>query len=203
MCLGIIFIDTNSNFRNFNELYFRANSNSTTLMNKNVSEIFVKIVIVILQLLFSFVFTLGIYMVLAITDYQGGFEGFVGIAIVQPIMGAIVCLLSILACFIVGLPIRLARTINNWWINHFWISVIGIVLGIILIIISFFPMFRESVKVNTEGIEGMKEIPSIVVLSSGWFVTTFFTLHIYPPSFIRIFLNKLAAKLFSQTLNVG
>jgi len=145
---------------------------------------------------------LGIYMILVLTDYEGGFDNFVTTTIFQPILGGIICFISIFLCFLVGLPIRFAKTINNWWTNHFFIPVVGIVLGISLIIISFIPALRETVKVNSEGVDRLKEIPNVILGITGWFVTGFFALHTYPPTFIRTLLNKLAAKLFPQSISV-
>lgn len=153
-------------------------------------------------MVFAFVLTFIIYMVLTIEqNFEGGFDNIIGLAVIQPIMGAIICGLTILACLIVGLPIRLVNAINNWWTNHFAISVCGILLGIILIILSALPSFRETVKVVVDGIDRTKEIPNTNLGITGWFVTAFFALHIYPPAFIKALLDKLISIMFPQRQN--
>lgn len=169
-------------------------------MNNVISAVFTNVLISFGQVIFTFILTFSIYMILAIADYEGGIDSFVGIAIFHPIIGAIICFLTILVCVIIGLPIRLVSTINKWWTNHFAISVSGILLGIILIIVSVTPLFRETVKVATEGTDRLKEIPNTILSITGWFVTAFCALHVFPPKIIRTFLDKVVTKLFPQLL---
>ena len=150
---------------------------------------------------FAITVTFIIYMVLAITqDFEGGFDNIVGLAVIQPVMGAVLCSLTIIACLLVGLPIRLVRTINNWWTNHFAFGLGGIMLGITLLIISATPSFRQTVKATTEGVDQLKVIPNMTLSITGWFVTAFFALHIYPPKFIRTLLDKFISKIFPRVV---
>src|SRR4051812_34045839 len=106
-------------------------------MKIKTAHILWKFLILALQMAFAFTLTFIIYMVLAIAqDFEGGFDHIVGLTVIQPIMGAIICGLTILGCLLVGLPIRVVRAINNWWTNHFLLGLVCIILGIILLIIS-------------------------------------------------------------------
>lgn len=168
-------------------------------MKNKTAEIFLKVLILGLQMAFAFALTFIIYMVLTVDQiFEIGVHNIVGLAVIQPIMVAIICGLTILACLVVGLPIRLVSTINNWWTNHFAIGVYGILLGIIMIILSDISSFREFVKITVEGIEQTNEIPNMVLGIMGWFVTAFFALHIYPPTFIRTLLDKFISKCFRK-----
>jgi hypothetical protein len=172
------------------------NKTRSIMTDRTRGGVLLNILTVVLQLGSTFVLTFAIYMVLAIgQNFEGGFDNVVGMAIIQPLMGAIICGLTIIVCLIIGLPIRLIKLFNNWWTNHFLISVGGTGLGITFIIISFIPTLREVVKVTTDGVEHLKEIPNLILSIAGWFVTAFFTLHIYPPNRARIVLNRFAGKI--------
>ena len=170
------------------------------MKNKTV-EIFLKVLILGLQMAFAFALTFIVYYSLFSTVnqiFEVVFDNIVGLEGVQPKLVAITCGFTILACLVVGLPIRLVSTINNWWTNHFAISVYGILLGIIMRILSDISSFREFVKITVEGIEQTNEIPNMFLGITGWFVTAFFALHIYPPTFIRTLLDKFISKCFRK-----
>lgn len=174
-------------------------------MKNKTAEIFLKVLILGLQIAFAFALTFIVYYSpFSTVDqifevFEGRFDNIIGLAVSQPIMVAIISGLTILACLVVGLPIRLVSTINNWWTNHFAISVYGILLGIIMRILSDNSLFREFVKVTVEGVDQTNEIPNRVLSITGWFVTAFFALHVYPPKFVRTLLDKLISNIFPQT----
>ena len=169
-------------------------------MKNRKAEILLRVLILGLQMAFAFVLTFMTYMFLTIDqifeDFEGRFDNIIGLAVSQPIMVAIVSGFTILACLVVGLPIRLVKAINNWWTNHFAIGVYGILLGIILQPIADNSLFRDFVKVTVEGVDQINEIPNRVLAITGWFVTAFFALHVYPPKFVRTLLDKLISKIF-------
>ena len=144
----------------------------------------ITILTIVFQLIMTFITLLVIYMIFALMDYQSGIDGFIGITIIQPIFGAVISILTIFICSIVGLPIRLHKRLNAWWINYFYISLIGIAIGIILIIISSLPYFKDSVTVNLDSRVTMKKIPNIAFLLSGWTLLAFSILHLYPPEIL-------------------
>lgn len=164
-------------------------------MKYKTATIFLKLLILSLQMVFAFALTFIVYMLLTLDQiFEYRFDNIIGHAVIPPKMVAIICGLTILACLLVGLPIRLVRAINNWWTNHFAISVYGILLGIILIILADISSFREIVKVVVDGIEQTNEIPNTYLGITGWFVTAFFALHMYPPAFIRTLSDKFIQK---------
>jgi hypothetical protein len=144
----------------------------------------------------------GIYMLFALSDYQGGFDEMVGMVIFQPIVAGIVTVLTIIICFIAGLPIRLNKGIYNWWTNKIYIPILGICCGMGLLILSFFPYFLQATTViEPNGEEITRTIPSIHLVLTGWFLVAFSTLHLFPPLFISKRIDAALSYLRSKNKN--
>ena len=133
------------------------------------------------QIALTFIVSFCIYMVLALLDCEFGVDGLFGILIFQPIMAVVLSSLSMFMCFLVGLPIRLNRKINHWWTTHFYVSFIGVAMGVALLILSMLPSFRNTVVLNMLAQETVKQIPNITLAVWGWIVMVFCCLHVYPP----------------------
>jgi hypothetical protein len=153
------------------------------------------------QIGLTFIATICIYMVFALLDYQGGIEGIIGITVFQPIFAVLLSVLTIVVCFIVGLPIRLNRVIYRWWTDKFYISIIGVVGGVCLLFLSFSPYFLQAIKAQVEGQETIKKIPNLALVIAGWFLTAFSTLHLYPPIFLRTKLERVLRSLWEKKKN--
>jgi hypothetical protein len=151
--------------------------------------------ILLAQLAFAFLTTFSLFMIEAILNYNGGFENFVAIAIFHPVIGIILSSLSLVICLIAGLPIRLIKSINKFWKEHFAISILGLFIGIIIMSLAYLPYFREMAKTE----EGFPtEIPNNTLSIIGFLITTFFALHTYPPKFIIAILDRLVFKLLPR-----
>ena len=133
-------------------------------------------------------------MTFVLLDYQGGVDGIIGTTIFQPILGGIISILTIVICLIIGLPIRLGKTINSWWGRYYLISILGTIAGLTLLVISFLPFFMETVKTVIENQETNKRIPNLILVSIGWFLTTFSTLHIFPTEKIKSWTENAITK---------
>jgi hypothetical protein len=142
----------------------------------------IKLILIFLQIGLGFVVLLGIYMLFALLDSDFGVDGLIGLIIFQPILGCIISALSIGICFIIGLPIRLNKQICKWWKKHFYLSIILLIGGLIILLLSLHPALAESVKISIDGYETVKNTPNEVLLSIGWFLTAFSILHLYPPA---------------------
>lgn len=134
-----------------------------------------------IQITLTFIVTFCIYMVYALVDSDFGIEGLFGIFFFQPVIAIILSCLTIATCLIIGLPIRLNSTVNNWWVTNYYISLIGIISGITFLIFAFLPNFRETVRSELNGETILKHIPNSLLSVLGWFLTTFSLLHTYPP----------------------
>jgi hypothetical protein len=134
-------------------------------------------------------------MVFALMDYQSGIDSFIGMTFFQPILAAIFAIITIIACGILGLPIRLNKKIKKWWTTHFYISIMGTVCGLTLLGISLMPYSTETIKTQIEGAEIMKEIPNSILVLTGWFLTAFSTLHLYPPNNLKRKIENIFTKI--------
>lgn len=149
--------------------------------------------ILILQLLLTFLCLWIIYMVFALFDYQGGIADFLGITLIQPLIGAIVSLLTILVCFAIGLPIRLKKKINEWWIKHYYLALAGMMAGFALIFLS--QVYSTSIKFISQGTEVYRKMPDLYFLFTGWFLSAFSLLHLYPSFYLIEEFEKFVEKL--------
>lgn len=147
------------------------------IIMKNAIDIFT----LVLQVAITFIVTFCIYMVFTLIDNDYGFDGLLGLMFFQPIIAGTISFLTILVCLVAGLPIRLNNKVNFWWINHFYISIIGVLIGVIFLVMSLLPSFRETITYDVADQTAFKQIPNSFFSISGWFLTTFSLLHIYPP----------------------
>jgi hypothetical protein len=134
-----------------------------------------------LQIALTFIATFCIYMVFALLDSDFGFDGLLGLVIFQPIIAIILSGLTIFVCLILGLPIRLNSKLNYWWTTNFYISIIGTIFGLIFLLLALLPTFSETVTYDLDGQSTLKQIPNSILSISGWLLTAFSLLHIYPP----------------------
>ena len=140
------------------------------------------IFIFIFQLVLTFVLMFCVYMVFALLDYQSGIDGLVGLPLFQPVFATIISIVTISLCFVAGLPIRLHRGVREWWVRYYYIAIIGIVAGFVLLALSLLPQFQMTVL--TDGQDVTKQIPNIGFVMTGWFILAFSTLHLFPPEII-------------------
>ena len=139
------------------------------------------IVTIGLQIVITFVATICVYMVYALFDNDFGFDGLFGLVIIQPIIGVILSLITIFLCLLVGLPIRLNKNLNRWWTTHFYISLLGVVCGLTFLVLAFLPNLQHTVTTEIDGQATIKHVPNFYFAITGWFLTAFSLLHLYPP----------------------
>lgn len=120
-------------------------------------------------------------MIFAISDFRGGFDEIIGIAVFQPIMALIFSLITIFICGLIGLPIRFNKKINKWWRERFYLSIILTFIGLLICVISFLPNLVQKVEYEINGIIEMVSIPNLTLFVSAWFLIAFGILHLFPP----------------------
>jgi len=133
----------------------------------------------------AFFLLVTIYMVFAIFDSEFGFDGLFAL-VIQFLFAIVIAIFTILLCLLIGLPIRLHPKIKNWWMKNFYVSIFGVMVGLALLGLSYLPQLTETVAANINGIDTTKKIPNVNLAVTGWFVTAFMVLHIYPPAVISI-----------------
>ncbi len=139
-----------------------------------------EIVITLIQIGATFIVLMLTYMLFALIDYSSGINGFIGITFIQPIFAAIASFISIVFCFLLGLPIRLSNRINYWWTDHFYLPLTILFIGIVLLSLSVIPFFSKEIVDFTDESEIKRMAPNLAMIISGWFLTTFSILHTYP-----------------------
>jgi hypothetical protein len=154
-------------------------------------EKLIDLLILGLQMVLTFIILFCTYLFFALCDSDFGIDGLFGLFIIQPVFAVILSIITIIVCLLIGLPIRLVKNLNCWWTKHFYIAVIGVVVGIAALVLSMFPNFEETVVLDNEI---KKQIPNIALVSAGWLLTAFSLLHLYPPAQI---ISKLKS-LFHQ-----
>ncbi len=132
------------------------------------------------QVALTFIVTFCVYMVFALLDSNFGFDGIFGLIFLQPIIAIILSGATIFFCLIIGLPIRFNKKLNFWWRTNYYISIFGTILGLIFLFLALLPAFKETVYLNDNTETTFKQIPNTLGFIFGWFLTCFFSLHIYP-----------------------
>jgi len=135
-----------------------------------------------IQVVVTFIVLCSLYMVFAILDSDFGFDGLVVLFVFMPIIAMIFSGLTILLCLLVGLPVRLNKKIHDWWTRHFYLAIAGAGLGLMLQFLSLFPAFAQTATIDRgDGQPVSKQIPNSIFGLTGWFLTAFSLLHVYPP----------------------
>ncbi len=151
--------------------------------------------IIKIQILYTFITTFCIYMFFALLDNDFGFDGILGLMFFQPIIAFLLSGLTILICLIIGLPIRLYSKLNSWWTKNFYISIIGVIIGLMMILLALLPAFNETVTYNLNEQPTSKQIPNLTLSCIGWLLTAFSILHSYtPPLLIKKIKNIIITR---------
>ncbi len=143
---------------------------------------------ILFQVAIAFVATFFIYIIFALLqEDKFGFP----FLVIMPIMAFVISLLIVIACAIIGLPIRLVPVIKRWWIRRPIIVFVGATIGVILLVLSYFPDFKENVNIVIKNVNKTKQIPNQDMVLAGWFLTTFSLLHFYPENMLRWISKKI------------
>jgi hypothetical protein len=142
-----------------------------------------------------------IYIIFALLDVDDpDLINAVGFMIFQPLFGIIITLATIVACYIIGIPLRFIPKLKAWWVSKPYLPLIGIIVGIILLILSIVPGLMHPINTIIDRKEKVKQIPNGELIIAGWLSTGFFLLHFYPFSFIAWVLKKITLKNPKNTL---
>jgi hypothetical protein len=157
-------------------------------------RIILNLIILGLQGIITFITLIVTYMIFVLLDYQGGIDGFIGTTLFQPTIGGLISIVTIGICLLTGLPIRISDRINTWWTKRIWLSIMGVLLGLSLIILSLLPSMTETINTTSENETIQKQIPNLGFGTTGWFLTGFSLLHLFPPYNFRVWMEEMIAK---------
>ena len=124
-------------------------------------------------------------MLFAMFNYQGGIANFVGLTLFQPLFASLLSVLTVIICGLVGLPIRLNKKLNNWWRNHFYVSILLGLIGSLACATSLLPSFVEEATYGIDGMDVTQTVPNQILAFSGWLLLGIGTLHTYLPNGIQ------------------
>lgn len=147
-----------------------------------------------MQVIMTFVALLLIYMIFVLLDYQGGIDGLIGTALFQPIIGGLISAITIGICLLIGLPVRFNDRINTWWPKRIWISLLGTVIGLLILTLSLMPSMAETIKIQIDTETVRRELPNLGFVATGWFLTGFSFLHLFPPYRFRGWIEEVIRK---------
>lgn len=135
--------------------------------------------IVLLQVLAALLVGVFYYMLAVVLTMYDGFLTL----IFQPIAGLLFSGVAIIVLLLVGLPIRLSKTINRWWRKHWWIPLALGISACVMMFLSLTPPFLE--QVMDPELNEMVDCMNTDLGGGGWLLTIFAVLHFYPPIFTR------------------
>lgn len=113
-------------------------------------------------------------LAMAMTVYDGLLS-----LIVQPVMALILTTIGIGLAWIIGLPIRVSRTLRSWWIEHWWISFFIGAVAFAMMWVSWLPGLR--VQVWNPDLESHQDSFEPLLALGGWLLTIFAAFHFFPP----------------------
>jgi hypothetical protein len=145
-----------------------------------------------LQVLITCVVLSVIYTFYALADFDyDGITSGSSFLTFQPLVGFFFISTSVIVCLLIGLPIRLNRGIKQWWFKTPAIPPVGTAIGLIFLLLAFYPTLAETKQVVIDGIVRHKKIPNPALAIGGWILTTFCLLHFYPKSVLNLIRRKL------------
>lgn len=117
-------------------------------------------------------------------------------------MAIILSGLTIFACLILGLPVRLNKKLNYWWTTNYYIPIIGAIVGLTLLFLALLPTFSDTVTCDLDGEPTLKQIPNSIFSITGWLLTAFSILHIYSPPQLKEKLKTIFQNTFKTSLTI-
>lgn len=163
---------------------------------------FLTIANIVFQIFLTYAILFAIYIIFALLDNDDpDIPNAIGFLIFQPLYGIFLSTITIIICFIAGLPIRLINKVYNWWSDKPYIIIAGLVIGIVFLILSLNPNYTKTTKVLVDGLEKAKQIPNLKFVLLGWFIIAFSTLHFYPLVIFKWFKDKITAKTSNKVVS--
>lgn len=146
---------------------------------------------VLFQLFVTFVTLFSIYIVYAVFDIdEPDIINGISFVLFQPLLGFTLTALTILICFIIGLPIRLRVKVRHWWLARPVLPILGTAVGFFLLFIAFHSALKETTQIVLNGETVDKEVPNTLISITGWFLTAFSLLHFYPQSLLSFIRSR-------------
>ncbi|MFZ4797443.1 MAG: hypothetical protein ACOYMA_08100 [Bacteroidia bacterium] len=145
------------------------------------------------QAVITFISLVCIYILFAINEFDAGVDGTISFIFFM-IIASVFSSLTIVICLILGLPIRLNSKIYNWWNANFYIPIILTILGLAFLYLSTTNYFLETAETTYQNQKEFKQIPNMNLQITGWFLTAFSVLHLFPSNNLKIKIRSIFKK---------
>jgi len=147
--------------------------------------------ILLIQISITAVVLFIIYIIYALADIdEADMVNGLAFLVFQPLLGCILTSLTIVACLLAGLPIRLVKRLKHWWYTKPLFPLLGLLVGLWLLVLAFYPAWKETQQVIIDNAATQKPAPNTFMSVTGWFMTAFSLLHFYPQSLFYFFRRK-------------
>jgi hypothetical protein len=103
-------------------------------------------------------------------------------------------IITIMICVVIGLPLRLIPSVRNWWLSKPLLPLVILALGILLLFLSINPNFQITGIVDENGRMLVRHYSNVYISLTGWFLTAFILLHLYPAVTVEYFAGRLSGK---------
>ena len=117
---------------------------------------------------------IALVLFVATGTFEGGFQAFFWL-----IYAVILCAVTIAVVLVLGLPLRIVARL--WWRRHFWIPIVGVVLGAAALVVSFLPDLVETSEIEIDGVGYTAVSPVWWLVLIGWLVLAFSLVHLTVP----------------------
>ncbi|MGV8881526.1 MAG: hypothetical protein ACOH19_05185 [Rhodoglobus sp.] len=109
--------------------------------------------------------------------YEGGPQAVIWLA-----YAGVLSALTIAAVLVIGLPLRLIGRALGWWRARVWIPIVGALVGIAAIMLSFSPALVVKSTVVIESLDYTAVTPAWPLLIAGWSILAFCVVHFWLPA---------------------
>ena len=146
--------------------------------------------ILFFQIAISFFAMFSFYMLYALADnVEGDLISLIGLAVIHPIYGTIFSFITISISLVLGLPLRLNKSVLKWWKQRQWIHMVGITIGLMLIVLAFLFPEKAQIEIDGEFVGTTHPNPWLTIIGAG--LICFLLMHFYPLSLLQNIRTKM------------
>ena len=146
------------------------------------------ILTLLIQVFITSIVLFIVYIIYALNDVdEADMVNGIAFIVFQPLFGFILTSITIAACLLIGLPIRIVKRLKQWWYAKPLLPILGVFTGLCLLVLAFLPAWTEIQQVIIHGEPTQKQVPNAGISLAGWFITAFSLLHFYPQSLLNLF----------------
>ncbi|MDP5225722.1 MULTISPECIES: hypothetical protein [Arthrobacter] len=124
---------------------------------------------------YAVLLAVGIFILTGIVITYDGAASFITWALALAFVPAVT--LSVTA--VLGLPLRLIPPVRRWWVKHWYLGFLGVLVGFTVLAVSFAAGHREAGVVDGVSYDQLE--PDYGLALTGWLIISFFSSHSCSP----------------------